>query len=61
MRHQILEAGVYTVEARRIGYYTERREIAFGSHALCAGACSVATLARRSLDFAMRLAELPES
>jgi hypothetical protein len=31
-----LEGGSYTVEAVKAGFYPERREISFGSHAICA-------------------------
>jgi hypothetical protein len=56
-RIQGLEGGSYTVEALRAGFYPERREITFGSHAICTQ-CRESAGAERVLHFWMRRADL---
>lgn len=48
-----LEGGTYTVEAIRVGYYSERRDIAFSTDVMCTQ-CADAAHPERVLHFSMR-------
>lgn len=55
-RIQGLEGGSYTVEAVRVGFYPERREISFGAHSICTQ-CRETAGDERVLHFWMRRAD----